>query len=93
MEVMSMEPNKKASIKYICLMCKVELTVADVRAGFAVCESCRGYYFPERRVYHWPYGESGPAIVIRCERRKPQRLAIIDAPELWISKAGNSDDT
>ena len=77
--------------RYVCLLCGEELSRLEVEAGFAVCDSCRGYYFPERRIYYRPDGLSGPAVVIKCVRKKPRRLARIETPDLWIPMGGCFD--
>jgi len=83
-----MRPGRNRVIK-ICIMCGVEMGQLDERGGKAVCESCEGYYFPERRVYCRRDDELGPEVIIKCVRKKPRRLARVKTPELWVPKAGH----
>ncbi len=81
-----MNNKSRDSIKCVCLLCKAEVAERDVEAGFAVCASCRGYYFPEKSIYYRPEAESGPEIVITCKQQQPNRLARMADIDTWISK-------
>lgn len=83
-----MRPGKNKIIK-ICILCGVEIGELDERGDKAVCDSCDGYYFPERRIYYRRDDELGPEVIIRTIRKKPRRLARVDTPELWLSKSGS----
>ena len=71
------------------MLCGVEIGELGERGDKAVCGSCEGYYFPERRIHFKRDDELGPEVIIRCVRKKPRRLARIKTPELWVPKAGH----
>ena len=43
MEVIVMEPGNVEVVAKICLVCGLELSVKEVKAGWVVCEGCQGY--------------------------------------------------
>ena len=38
-----MEPGNLEVVAKICLVCGLELSAEEVKAGWAVCEGCQGY--------------------------------------------------
>ena len=82
----------KTDMRIICLMCKTELTDREMASGFGVCDSCRLYYFPEKKIYYRADGQPGPEIIVGCDRpQAPKRLAKIKTPPLWIPMTGCFD--
>ena len=81
-----MNKNSMNCMKHICLLCRTELLDREVEAGYAVCSSCRGYYFPERRIYYRLDNQTGPDVVITCQQQLPKRLARMADIDTWISR-------